>query len=317
MNVAAHAPGLLLAVDGGNSKTDLVVLGPDGDERFRLTGPGSGGGPAAVVRVVGSLLGEHGIDPDDVAFLVGAVAGLDFPGDADAYRSRMQRLLPRAAIEVFNDAVAVLDAGAGLGDALAVVCGAGLNAVARGDRGLATVPALGWVSGDWGGGDDVGREALRAAYRSFDGRGPRTALEPRILDVLGSGSYPDLARAIRDGDVSQTQVGALAAEVARAATDGDAPARDILERAAREAVLLAREVSSRAWTGAVPEGTPAVLAGGLFRDEGFRSLVEEPLRADGFAPAPLAFRPVDGVVRAVLAAAGAPSSPRIPSQRHG
>jgi hypothetical protein len=35
----------------------------------------------------------------------------------------------------------------------------------------------------------------------------------------------------------------------------------------------------------------------MFADEGFRTLVSDALRAHGFDPRPLAFRPVDGLVR--------------------
>jgi N-acetylglucosamine kinase-like BadF-type ATPase len=305
---------LLVAIDGGNSKTDVVVLDARGRELLRTTAAGSGGGPDAVRRVIAGVLDAHRLDPAYVTHVAAAVAGLDFPDDTDAFRLALARLTPFAEISVVNDAVAVMDAGGGLADALAVVCGAGLNAVARGDRGLATVPALGWASGDGGGGDQVGREAVRAGYRSFDGRGPRSVLEPRILAATGSTGYPELARAIRDGVVTIAQVGALATVVAEAAADGDAPARAILRRAAREAVLLAREVASRAWSGRPPRGTPAVLAGGLFRDPGFRALVADALERDGFAPAPLAFPPVDGMLQVVTAAAGAPA-PTAPRPR--
>ena len=65
-----------------------------------------------------------------------------------AYAAALRTVFPHAEIEVVGDAVAVLEAGAGIGHAVAIVCGAGLNAVARGPLGMATVPALGWASGD-------------------------------------------------------------------------------------------------------------------------------------------------------------------------
>jgi hypothetical protein len=37
----------------------------------------------------------------------------------------------------------------------------------------------------------------------------------------------------------------------------------------------------------------------MFADPGFRTLVSDALRAHGFDPRPLAFRPVDGLVRAL------------------
>ncbi|MDR6611368.1 BadF/BadG/BcrA/BcrD ATPase family protein [Leifsonia sp. 1010] len=311
----APHPGLSVAIDGGNSKTEVVVLegGPHGlTERARGIGPGSGAGPQAVASAVAAVLRDLHVDPSAVTRVSAAVAGLDFPGDERGHRAALAELFPRAAVEVVGDAVTVLDAGAGLGHALAVVCGAGLNAVARGPHGLATVPALGWPSGDWGGGDELGRDAVRAAARAEDGRGPSTSLLPLVLTETGAADTVALSRAIRDGDVSMRQVGSLATVVARAAAEGDAVASGIIERAAAEAVALAAVVARRAWaadpasTGdapgprlLIPPGTPAVLAGGTFSDPGFRGAVTSGLRRLGFDPRPLEFRPVDGLVRAL------------------
>lgn len=303
---------LAVAIDGGNSKTEVVVL-EGGRERARSIGGGSGAGPGAVVRAVSAVLQEQGVDPVDAVRVSAAVAGLDFPGDEVGHLSALQELFPNASVEVVGDAVAVLEAGAGSGHALAVVCGAGMNAVAQGPLGRATVPALGWPSGDRGGGDDLGREAVRAAARAEDGRGPVTALLQRVLAKTGMPDAVSLARAIRDGAVSERQVGALAATVAAAAGDGDAVARALIEDAAREALLLAGVVIRGAWPdGAAPRGIPAVLAGGLFSDPGFRSAVSDGLRERGFDPRPLEFRPVDGLVR-VLRERGRPGDPASPA----
>jgi N-acetylglucosamine kinase-like BadF-type ATPase len=296
-------PTLAVAIDGGNSKTEVVVLAEAAGELVepaRAIGAGSGAGPGAVVSAVSSVLGGMRIDPASVGSVSAAVAGLDFPGDEAGYGAALSELFPRAVVEVVGDAVAVLEAGAGRGEALAIVCGAGLNAVARGPYGLATVPALGWLSGDSGGGDELGRAAVRAAARAEDGRGPSTLLLGRVLAEIVASDTAELARAIRDGAVSMRQVGALAATVARTAADGDAVAMELLADSAREALLLADVVVRRSWDGSsVPEGTLAILAGGLFADPGFRETVSAGLRERGFEPRPLEFRPVDGLVRAL------------------
>jgi len=374
---ASRDAHLAVAIDGGNSKTEVVVLapGPDGAlvETARAVGPGSGAGPGSVVAAVAGVLAGVGVEPVAVRRVSAAVAGVDLPGDDVGHRTALAALFPNARVDVAGDAVAVLDAGAGLAHALAIVSGAGLNAVARGPFGLATVPALGWVSGDWGGGDEIGREAVRAAARAEDGRGPQTRLLPLVLAETGASDTIDLARGIRDGAVTMRQVGALASVVAQAAANGDAVAAALIARAADEAVRLARVTVRAAWAprpsdraeGApdspsggpqapagvvpvvdaegrvasapalrdaravpagiiaaanadgpaptsappsaaavlaatptpVPPGTPAVLAGGMFSDDGFRERVSAALRADGFDPRPLAFRPVDGLVR--------------------
>ncbi|MGO4301720.1 BadF/BadG/BcrA/BcrD ATPase family protein [Leifsonia sp. RAF41] len=306
--------GVLVAIDGGNSKTEVVVLARAQDglvERARAIGAGSGAGPDAVVAEVGALLRQTGTEPAQVSRVSAAVAGLDFPGDDVGYRTALSGLFPHAQVDVMGDAVAVLEAGAGSGHALAIVCGAGLNAVARGPLGVATVPALGWASGDGGGGDELGRAAVRAAARAEDGRGPATTLRALVLTETEAADTVELARSIRDGRVSMRQVGALAAIVARAAADGDAVAGNLIAHAASEALLLAGVVARGAWgaEASVPPGTPAVLAGGVFSDPAFRAHVSDGLRDLGFDPHPLEFRPVDGIVRTLRESASGQAGP--------
>ena len=82
---------------------------------------------------------------------------------------------------VGNDTFAVLRAGTERGWGVAVVCGAGINCVGVAPDGRqARFPALGSITGDWGGGYDVGLAAVSAAARSEDGRGPRTSLEQAV-----------------------------------------------------------------------------------------------------------------------------------------
>src|SRR5438046_10127605 len=125
------------------------------------------------------------------------MAGVDFPTEerelhnAAAARSLAQR------IAVGNDTFAVLRAGTTKGWGVAVVCGAGMNCVGVSPDGRhARFPALGSISGDWGGGYDVGLAALHAAARSEDGRGPRTSLERSVPAYFGLVAPHELAEEI-------------------------------------------------------------------------------------------------------------------------
>ena len=65
-----------------------------------------------------------------------------------------------------------------VGWGVAVTCGTGINCVGIGPDGRhVRFPSLGSITGDWGGGYDLGIAALGAAARSQDGRGPVTTLE--------------------------------------------------------------------------------------------------------------------------------------------
>lgn len=297
---------MLLAIDGGNSKTAAVILDESGALLARLAGPGSGGGPAHVAAVVGRMLADwredSGVDRE-VRACVAALAGLDFEEDAPRFAAALAAVLPVARITAINDAHAVL---AALGeDGVAVIYGAGFNVVARGPLGLATHPALGWSTGEWGGGHELGREAVRIAYRSADGRGPLSTLETAVLEATRQPDHRTLARAIRDGDVSEDAVGRLAELLLRAAATGDRAAVATLDRACQEIVELTLLVSRRAFgPDRIPSGTPVLLAGGVFRDEEAASRVTDGLAALGFAPERFEPDPVIGAVREVCALAG-------------
>ena len=92
-----------------------------------------------------------------------------------------------------NDTFAILRAGLPSGAepcGVAVVCGAGINCVGMTPDGrTARFPAIGKISGDWGGGGGLAEEALFFAARAEDGRGEPTALAAaaaRPLRALGS-----------------------------------------------------------------------------------------------------------------------------------
>ena len=308
-------PYVLLAIDGGNSKTDAVLLDATGAFVAARTGRGSGGGPGHLAEVVAELLDGLAVEPSRITHCVAAVAGLDFPEDGPAFRAALERTLSRAAVEVVNDALAVLDAGGGTG--LAVIYGAGFNTVARGPLGLAAHPALGWPTGEWGGGHDLGREAVRLACRSADGRGPRSRLERDVLAATGQKDHASLARAIRDGVVTSSAVGRLTPLLLDAADAGDPAALPVVERAVDEVAELSLLVGTRAFGASIPAGTPAVLAGGVFRHRGWTGRIRAALAGLGFAAGRASADPVVGVVREVAALAGVRAtgvpSPRLPA----
>src|SRR6202007_915357 len=111
----------------------------------------------------------------DVAVLL--LAGVDFDDEEAAYRAAAERRAIAARVVVGNDTFAVLRAGTDRGWGVGVTCGAGINCLGVPPDGRRVrFASLGAVSGDWGGGFDVGLAAAGAAARSQDGRGPHTIL---------------------------------------------------------------------------------------------------------------------------------------------
>src|SRR5262249_56637652 len=116
---------------------------------------------------------------------------------------------------------AVVRAGTERGWGVAVTCGAGINCVGVSPSGrVERFPALGAITGDWGGGYDVGLAALSAAARSADGRGPETSLEQAVPAHFGLGSPLELGEAIHRGPLPLRCVVELAPVVSRGAGPG-------------------------------------------------------------------------------------------------
>jgi N-acetylglucosamine kinase-like BadF-type ATPase len=264
---------LVLAVDGGNSKTDLALVRADGGVLALARGPLSSPHHLGVDGCLGVLEGlldealrEAGLSRGNGPVAgVGEffLAGVDFPDE----ERRLQEVLGErgwaARTTVGNDTFAVLRAGTARGWGVAVVCGSGINCVGVAPDGRhARFPALGAITGDWGGGYDVGLAALSAAARSEDGRGPRTSLERSVPAYFGLSTPQELAEAIHLGRIPVRRVIELAPLVLAEAAH-DAVAAEIVDRLASEVTALARAALVRLELAGEP--VEVLLGGGLIQ----------------------------------------------------
>jgi N-acetylglucosamine kinase-like BadF-type ATPase len=265
----------LLAVDGGNWKTHLALVREDGAVLALARGPESSPhlvGEDGCVAVIEALLEQARRDAGlpagggplaEVAEVM--LAGADLPAE----ERRLQDVVGGRGwarhAHVANDTFAVLRAGTERGWGVAVVCGAGINCVGVAPDGRrARFPALGAITGDWGGGYDVGLAALSAAARSADGRGPRTALEPLVGEHFGLAGAAAVGEAIHEQRLPARRLVELAPLVLGLAAE-DAVAGEISERLADEVVAFARVALER--LGLEDDAVDVVLGGGLLRAE--------------------------------------------------
>jgi N-acetylglucosamine kinase-like BadF-type ATPase len=256
---------VILAVDGGNSKTDLAVVRDDGAVLALVRGGMSSPHHISVdgcVELLQGLYAQTGLSaqPDHAQVLL---AGVDFPSEERALHDALAACGFAREIVVGNDTFAVLRAGTERGWGVAVVCGAGINCVGVAPDGRhARFPSLGAISGDWGGGYDVGLAALGAAARSEDGRGPKTRLEQAVPAFFGKRAPSEVSEAIHLGEIPQRRLVELAPVVFdEAATDPIAAA--FVDRLAAEVVALA-EVALRRLD-LIDQPVEVLLGGGLFQ----------------------------------------------------
>ncbi len=261
---------VVLAIDGGNIKTDVALV--DGHGRLLAFVRSAGASPHALgMDGCVALLGELVDDASAVAGLPAPVAdvarvllaGADLPEEVAALQGALDdmRWAPRLVVE--NDTLALLRTGTDRGWGVAVVCGGGINAVGIAPDGRdVRFPALGAITGDWGGGYDVGVAALGAASRSADGRGPHSALEHAVPAYYGCKTPLDVARALHFEEMALETLAELA-QVVYAHAAGDGAAGAIVAHLADEVAALAVAALQRLEL--CDAGPEVVLGGGLIR----------------------------------------------------
>jgi N-acetylglucosamine kinase-like BadF-type ATPase len=272
--VSASRPSeaIVLAVDGGNVKTDLALVSSSGELLSLVRGGRSSPhfvGIDGCVELLGGLLAEAfasaGVDGHRPRTAVAEimVAGADLPEELTALRAAIERVGWTDRLVIDNDTLALLRSGTDRGWGVAVVCGGGINCIGLAPDGReARFPSLGWISGDWGGGYDIGVAAVTAAARSADGRGPRTVLESAVPEYYGLSEPFDVARALHLGELPVARLGELARVVFPAAAQ-DAVAAGIVCRLADEVTALAAVAIRR--LGLADQACDVVLGGGLIR----------------------------------------------------
>jgi N-acetylglucosamine kinase-like BadF-type ATPase len=280
----------VLALDGGNSKTDVALIGADGSVLALVRGATTSHQVVSLDAGMQRLTGlteeaaiKAGLDPGARPLArigVHAVAGADYRPDVRLLEKAIARTGLSQDVVVVNDCIGALWAGASIGWGIALICGEGINGAAVAPDGRQVrFDGVGDISGDWGGGHSVGVAGLGAAVRAADGRGPRTALSRLVPAHFGLHRPSALTRALYDGRIAERRTSELSPVVFAAAGDGDAVARSIIDRLADELVVMAVALARRGRLTRL--AVEVVLAGGVFRttDEPFYERIRAGINA--------------------------------------
>jgi N-acetylglucosamine kinase-like BadF-type ATPase len=315
------ADELIVAVDGGNSKTDVLLVRADGTVLSSVRGAGSSPhqlGLEPAIQVVDGLIdrawlaaGLPARNGSKAAVAAVFMAGADLPAEEVALADAVTAQGWAEQNHVANDVFAVLWAATGSGHGVAVTVGAGVNCVGTSPSGRrAWFPALGGITGDWGGGPDIGMAALGAGVRSEDGRGPRTTLARAVAGYFDCATALEVAVAIHQGILDAARLIELPPLVVTAAEAGDAEALAIMRRQGSEVTRLAIAALHQLEMEDSP--VQVVLGGSVLASS--RSILLEVISTSIRAEAPKAqtslctTRPVVGAALAGLALAGANGS---------
>lgn len=255
-------------IDGGGTRTTVECRREDGSVLCRETfGPfnlnsiGEERFTALWAEIAG-FLGEKG----RCAALCAGAAGVSNP----RVQALTAQAMERAGISSWRltgDHEIALHGALSGQPGCALIAGTGSICCGRNARGeFVRVGGWGHLIDDGGSGYALGRDALAAVVRQWDGRGEATVLSRLIPEKLGTGTVQELIAYVYGGDKSR--IAAAAPLVEQAAGQGDRVALRIYERAGAELGALAAAAAGRL---GLENGEVALLGGLLSHDKHLRA----------------------------------------------
>ena len=254
----------IIGVDGGGTKTDLILCDAQGHILNRIFLGGSNPNDIGLDRAAACLL--DGIGRLAPAMRTGEAVTAFFGisgGMVGRNRERLRQVLagkldPGIRFEVHSDAVNVLNCGTDGRDGAVLIAGTGTIACLRKGTQLFRVGGYGYLLDRGGSGYDFGRDALYHTLCAMDGLEPPSLLSGLVEEKAG-GVFQNLDDIYARG---RACIASFAPLVFAAYAQGDSTAAGILQRSAQETAKLLNRLAELSGQ-AVCE---AVLAGSVFRD---------------------------------------------------
>ncbi|MGB3480797.1 MAG: BadF/BadG/BcrA/BcrD ATPase family protein [Mycobacterium sp.] len=276
-----------LGVDGGGSKTAVVLIDDGGSVLARATAPSSyyfSQGFDIVENVLRQGISEvcttAGITPSDIDFAFFGLPGYgEASTDIEALDAVPGRVLGHHRYDCDNDMVCGWAGSLAGQDGINVICGTG--SMTYGER-LGTghrVGGWGELFGDEGSAYWVATQGLNAFSRMSDGRLARGSLYELLKRRLQISSDLDaVSLVIEQWGGNRGSIAALATTVCEAARQGDEAAAGILAAAAQELVALVETTRQLIGFGDL-DRVPVSYSGGMFSDPGFLDMFRRALQA--------------------------------------
>ena len=241
-----------LGIDVGSSKTHALVVNETGQcIGFGKSGAGNhqGVGYDGFYNVIEEsfkgALKDSGVDKAQIAGAGFGVAGYDFPSDRESHLREIARLGLSCPLEIVNDGVNGLLAGATCGIGVNVTAGSSNNARGRNKDGKeGRIVGNGPSFGENGGGIEIVQRGLQKVNHAWIKRIPPTALTQIYLDATTAKNEMDLMEGLSNDQYHLFPF--IAIKVIQAARNGDAAAQDVVHWAGEElgwlAVAVARQI---------------------------------------------------------------------------
>jgi N-acetylglucosamine kinase-like BadF-type ATPase len=213
----------------------------------------------------------------DAAHFAGAgfgVSGCDFPSDQAPHLQAIAKLGLPCPVEVVNDGMNGLFAGATRGIGVNVTAGSSVNCRGKNKHGKeGRIVGNGTQFGEFGGGTEITTRVLQMVNYAWIKRIPATVLTKILLEITGARDELDLMEGISNGRFPAWHSTRLVLEAVRAAQEGDDAARGVFRWAGEElawlAIAVARQIEME------NEEVEIIQSGSIFEA---REIITDPMR---------------------------------------
>ena len=222
---------LRIGIDGGGSKTELILVDESGAIIAQHIGPGCNpshlGPDKARATLVDAL--QHLLAKSPRAGVAVDATLLCMAGSPAFWQETSARLTGYGRIVTSLDSLPVLELATAGGPGLVMHAGTGSFISARApDGAVHYAGGLGWLFGDPGSGHDLGRRALALGLRELQGWAPRTALGDRICSYTGIEAYGAISRSFYTAPDANARIAGFTPHLLELAQAGNEPAQQVL-----------------------------------------------------------------------------------------
>jgi N-acetylglucosamine kinase-like BadF-type ATPase len=296
---------IFIGIDGGGTKTTAALCNQHGEVLSLASGDSTNMQSRPWKEVANTLqellrdlFSQANGTRNDVAAVVFGLAGADRPDAKRLIADAFGRLYPQLHID--NDAITALYSGTWGKPGIVLIAGTGSIAYGVSGKGNRyRVGGWGYLLGDEGSGFDLGKRAVTAVLRQFDGRGEETLLTGMVLQHFGVHVPADLISLLYGSANPRKRIAEAGKLLLQAAEQGDPLSLRLLDQAADELIELVLTCEK-----SMEERLPIVLAGGMLSAGRLQRLVAERLQAAGREAIISALPPVAGALIIALRHAG-------------
>ena len=229
-----------LGVDVGGTKTHALIANDQG-EALGFSEAGSGNHQSVGYNGLGDVLKmtveqalrQARLSVDEIAGAGFGIGGYDWPSQFQAHWDAIAPLGLLCPVELSNDSIIGLMAGAPRAWGLVLIAGTGNNCRGRDRNGReARITGEGGRFGEYGGAGEMVEKAIQAISHQWTRRGPKTALSKMFIRMTGAKDLDALIEGI-DLDCYHPDA-SWAPAIFQAARAGDRVAHEIIDWSGRE-----------------------------------------------------------------------------------